>query len=204
MKLVYYFILSLFLIVASCSSSNNQIENIHKTEKLYEEAEFFWTSFTDLCGKKYSGTLLEKNHDDVIFTGKPLFLDIIKCTKDTIFLAFHVGDDHSRVLTLTIKGKGFELKHIHKQKDGQVEARSNYGGHTINKGLAEIQYFAADQETAIMSANAAGNIWWIELKAKNKLVYNLKRVGTDRNMSVEFDLSQPLDITLPTPWGWSF
>lgn len=204
MKLIYYFFVLLIFVMVCCSPSNNQIDsNVIRTERPYEEVEFFWTNLSDLCGNKYKGKLTKRNHDDVTFTGKELYLDVIKCNKDSVFLAFHVGDDHSRILVLSIKGRGLNLKHIHTQENGEEEVRSNYGGYTINKGLAEIQYFPADQETSIMSANAAGNIWWIELKDNEKLVYNLVRVGTDRKMQVEFDLTNNLDISLPKPWGWS-
>ena len=67
-------------------------------------------------------------------------------------------------------------------------------------GRANIQVFPADEETAELIPAAATNVWWVTLD-KEIFSYNLKRIGSKSNFTVEFDLSKPLD-TPEVPWGW--
>jgi hypothetical protein len=47
---------------------------------------------------------------------------------------------------------------------------------------------------------AAANVWWITLD-KTSFTYNLRRIGSDRLFTVQFDLTK--EVPVPTaPWGW--
>ena len=75
-----------------------------------------------------------------------------------------------------------------------------YGGTSTNIGLPTIQFFPADQETADLIPYASMNVWWITLN-ETSFTYNLKRIGTDRLFSIEFDLTKTVE-TPSTHWGW--
>jgi hypothetical protein len=75
-----------------------------------------------------------------------------------------------------------------------------YGGTALNYGLANMQVFPADQETADLIPAATGNVWWVCL-TDSVFTYNLKRLGTDREFSLVFDLTSPVEIP-EASWGW--
>jgi hypothetical protein len=60
--------------------------------------------------------------------------------------------------------------------------------------------FPADQETATRIAFASTNLWWITLDEKT-FTYNLRRIGSDRLFTVEFNLANPIEFR-KRPWGW--
>lgn len=66
-----------------------------------------------------------------------------------------------------------------------------YGGTTTNTGNAHIQYFPADQETALHIPAAASNLWWVTID-DNEYSYNLQRAGSKTSFNVVFDLSKPV------------
>lgn len=75
-----------------------------------------------------------------------------------------------------------------------------YGGTTSNSGLPGLAVFPADEHTATIIPAAANNIWWITLN-ETAFTYNLRRIGTDRFLSVSFDLTTEIDQPKPS-WGW--
>ncbi len=66
-------------------------------------------------------------------------------------------------------------------------------------GLANIQFFPADQHTASLIPYASNNVWWVTID-KTSFTYNLRRIGTDRFFSVKFDLTKEIEIP-SAPWG---
>ena len=66
---------------------------------------------------------------------------------------------------------------------------------------ATMQVFPADQETVDLLPAAAANVWWITVE-ETKFTYNLRRMGSNRLFTVEFDLTKPLETLPPAPWGW--
>lgn len=158
----------------------------------------FWNSLQDHCGKSYEGTVAEAPENDD-FRGKKLVMHVRSCEENVIRIPFFVGEDRSRTWVLTRVGDRIQLKHDHRHKDGSEDEVTMYGGMTSNPGLANLQVFPADQETAALIPQAASNIWWISLD-DNLFTYNLRRLGTDREFRVEFDLTRPVE-TPPAPWG---
>jgi len=63
-----------------------------------------------------------------------------------------------------------------------------------------MQVFPADEETQKRIPAAFGNVWWITIDAQF-FTYNLRRIGSDRLVSVKFNLSKPVSTPL-APWGW--
>ena len=92
------------------------------------------------------------------------------------------------------------LKHDHRHEDGTEDQVTQYGGESPNVGLENLQMFPADSETAKRISYASTNVWWLTL-AEKTFSYNLRRIGSDRVFTVEFDLSKPI-IFNKKPWGW--
>ena len=164
-----------------------------------DPATQFWNNLEQHCGKAFEGQVVEAPENDD-FRGKKLVMHVRSCEENLIKIPFFVGEDKSRTWVLTKIGGRIELKHDHRHEDGTEDEVTMYGGTTSNHGLAELQVFPADQETADLLPLAASNVWWITLD-KNTFTYNLRRIGTDRYFSVAFDLSKPV-ATPAAPWGW--
>lgn len=162
-------------------------------------AEEFWYNLLDHCGKTYEGTItVGMGNDD--FEGKKLIMHIRSCQENEIKIPFFVGEDKSRTWILRLQDGKIQLKHDHRKPDGSEDKITQYGGTNSNTGLANIQVFPADKETAELIPAAATNVWWITLD-EDIFSYNLKRIGSKSNFTVEFDLTKPLD-TPEAPWGW--
>ena len=118
----------------------------------------------------------------------------------SIRIPFFVGKDKSRTWVFTMsKNNLITLKHDHRHKDGSEDKITQYGGSNPNTGLATIQFFPADQETANLIPYASNNVWWVTID-KTSFTYNLRRVGTGRLFSVKFDLTKEIK-TPSAPWG---
>jgi len=178
------------LIVLSFSASFSQEKS---------EAEQFWNSLQNLCGKSFEGKL-ELPLNDEQFGGKKLIMHIRSCNDEVIKIPFFVGEDKSRTWVLTYENDRITLKHDHRHKDGTEDEITMYGGTTTNSGQATIQVFPADQETKTLIPAASTNVWWITLN-KTEFTYNLKRLGTPRVFRIVFDLTKVVENP-EAPWGW--
>lgn len=127
-------------------------------------------------------------------------MHVRSCEDGRIRIPFFVGDDKSRIWVLTFENDRIQLKHDHRHQNGSEDKVTQYGGKTSNSGLANIQFFGADQQTSDMIPYASNNVWWITLDGRT-FTYNLRRIGSDRLFSVCFDLNMPV-ATPAAPWGW--
>jgi len=162
-------------------------------------AQQFWNNLKSHCGNAYEGIVLEapKNDD---FRGKKLTIYLRDCEENTIRIPFSVGENKSRTFVLSMQNDRIQLKHDHRHEDGTSDKVTMYGGTTTNTSSANIQFFPADQETTDLIPYAATNVWWITLE-ENSFTYNLRRIGTDRLFSIQFDLTKPVE-TPSDHWGW--
>lgn len=158
----------------------------------------FWKQLQSLCGKAFAGEVSDTAGNGA-FVNKLLVMHVHSCNDSTIRIPFFVGDDRSRTWVLTLSNDRILLKHDHRHKDGNPDSITMYGGLSTNSGLAEIQFFPADQQTVDMLPEAAGNIWWMTLNKKH-FSYNLRRVNTARVFTVRFALSIPVSVP-GDPWG---
>lgn len=152
------------------------------------------------CGKSYEGHIIAGAKVGDGFTGERLIMQVLSCGKDQIKIPFYVGEDQSRTWVLTFKDDRVELKHDHRNQDGTDEEVTMYGGISPNTGHADLQFFPADQETCDMIDYACNNAWWMTID-ETSFSYNLKRIGTDRQFTVVFDLTKPVKFD-KKPWGW--
>lgn len=160
----------------------------------------FWKNLESICGKAFEGEMVEGAEDDIFRTEK-LIMHVRSCEDNMIRIPFLVGDDLSRTWVLTMQENGrILLKHDHRHEDGSEDEVTQYGGEASNTGSSRMQVFPADQETTDLLPYAASNVWWIELEAGEYFTYNLRRIGTDRFVSVKFDLTKEVE-TPPAPWG---
>ncbi len=156
-----------------------------------------------LCGKAYEGRIVSPPVPaDASFAGQRLVMHIRECTRDTIRIPFHVGDDHSRTWVVTRTATGLRLKHDHRHRDGSEDKLTQYGGDSTTPPSAARQLFPADAFTKALltrEGNTAGaaNVWALEL-AGTTFAYELRR--PNRFFRVDFDLTRPVGPP-PPPWG---
>jgi len=164
----------------------------------------FWSSLQGLCGGSFAGTVLRDTPEtpDNAFAGVDLVMHVRECAEGEIRIPFHVGEDRSRTWVLTRLPEGIRLKHHHLHDDGTPDAVHLYGGDTAERGTSERQEFPADAFTAELLPAAATNVWTMEVIPGRTFAYGLRRVVTDREFWVEFDLTRPVE-TPPAPWGAS-
>jgi len=152
------------------------------------------------CGKAYEGMITAGGKAGDGFTGEKLVMHVRSCEEKIIRVPFFVGEDKSRTWVLSLQEDNrILLKHDHRKKDGSEEEVTQYGGMTSNTGLADIQFFPADQFTSNLIPLASTNVWWFTLN-DTSMTYNLRRIGSDRVFTVEFDLTKEVD-TPEAPWG---
>ena len=159
----------------------------------------FWNTLSLHCGKSYEGKLIT-TPEPKDFKDKLLTIHFFQCTDSVIRVPLVVGDNRSRTWVFTLLEEGIQLKHDHRHEDGSEDKVTQYGGATSNTGFDNLQYFPADQETANLIPYAAGNIWWVTVN-DSTLTYNLRRINSDKPISIEFDLTKQVDAP-KAPWGW--
>ena len=164
----------------------------------------FFTAVSKLCGNAYSGTITVDNDPSDSFSNKALVMHVRRCNETQLQIPFHVGDDASRTWLITKTGSGLSLKHDHRHSDGTEDALTQYGGHTVDAGWAQVQSFPADQyskELFVENAipQSVGNTWQMYIYPE-RFTYRLIRQG--REFRVDFDLSKPVEAP-PAPWGYS-
>lgn len=161
----------------------------------------FWSALRLLCGQAFEGRLVEYTPADSALVGQPLVLDIWQCYAGEVRLAFHVGDDHSRVWLIQPTGDGLRLTHAMHEPDGEPLPFSGYGGDTWSPGSPEVQQFRADEGTVARVPSAAGTIWTLELWPDERITYSLRSPGGG-SFRVDFDLDRRVPRP-PAPWGFT-
>ncbi len=171
---------------------------IYCSTLLAQPSQDFWSSLEKICGKAYEGKVLEAPEDDEFRTQR-LVMHVRSCQEGEIRIPFFAGEDRSRTWVFTMEDEIITLKHHHRHKDGSEDEITQYGGTASNHGTSTIQTFPADVFTANLIPAAASNVWWIEIEEGKSFTYNLRRLGTERYFSIQFDLTKEIE-TPPAPW----
>ena len=163
----------------------------------------FFDAISALCGNAYSGTVTVDNDSSDSFANKKLIMHVRRCDEVQLQIPFHVDEDASRTWVITKTGSGLSLKHDHRHSDGTEDVLTQYGGHTIDAGWAQVQSFPADQyskELFVENAipQSVGNTWQMYIYPE-RFTYRLIRQG--REFRVDFDLTKPVEAP-PAPWGY--
>ncbi|NNF67615.1 MAG: hypothetical protein HKM98_08910 [Gammaproteobacteria bacterium] len=163
----------------------------------------FFDAISKHCGKAYAGIITVDNQPSDSFANKKLIMHVRRCSETQLQIPFFVGDDASRTWLITKTGSGLSLKHDHRHEDGSEDALTQYGGHTLDAGWAQVQSFPADQyskELFVENAipQSVGNTWQIYIYPE-RFSYRLIRQG--REFRVDFDLTKPVEAP-PAPWGY--
>jgi hypothetical protein len=159
----------------------------------------FWENLKSHCGKAYEGTITAGGKEGDGFVGEKLVMHVRSCEEKTIRIPFFVGEDKSRTWVLSLQEDNrILLKHDHRHKDGSEEEVTQYGGLSSNTGLPDIQFFPADQHTSNLIPLASTNVWWFTID-DSSITYNLRRIGSDRLFTVQFDLTKEIE-TPGAPW----
>jgi hypothetical protein len=161
-------------------------------------ADSFLAALRAHCGQAYEGRIIDPQPADTALARQRLVMHVRSCSRDTIRIPFHVGDDRSRTWVLTRTADGIRLKHDHRHEDGTEDRVTQYGG-DARGGTASRQEFPADAFTATLIPAAATNVWTVEV-TPSLFAYQLRRESTDRRFRVEFDLGRPVAAP-PAPWG---
>ena len=193
-----------FAFVIDSAGSNLNVSadfqnSIFINEEIEDPVREFWGRLCALNGKAFEGRLAHAPANDD-FAGKRLVMHVLYCDENTILIPFNVGNDLSRTWIFTYKNGRIQLKHDHRKQDGSHDEDTMYGGTTANSGLSGVQMFPADEDTRQIIPAAFSNAWWVTVDEKS-YTYNLRRMGTDRHFSVEFNLEKEID-TPPPSWGW--
>ena len=169
--------------------------------RLAPAQEAFWAALRAHCGRAYEGrvALSAGSAGDTAMAGKRLVMHVRQCGAGEIRVPFHVGEDRSRTWVVTRTPTGLRLKHDHRHEDGKPDSVTWYGGDTRGPGAAHAQSFPADAHTASLNPLFRTNVWTMEIE-RERFVYDLVRVGTNRRFRVEFDLTRAVPAP-PPPWG---
>lgn len=158
----------------------------------------FIQAFKPHLGKYYEGTIVAGGKEGDGFTGKRLLMQIMSYSDHEVKVPFFVGEDKSRTWIFSWNNNRVKLKHDHRKPDGTADKITFYGGTATNEGTNQMQMFPADAETEQLIDHAAYNVWWVTID-QTKFSYNLRRIGSDRIFSVEFDLTKPVRSDFK-PW----
>ncbi len=164
-------------------------------------ADSFFTRLQQHCGFIYEGVIKAGGRAGDGFTGEKLYVQLLSCQPDALYLPFYAGSNKSRTWIIKKAGSFLRLKHIHMHEDGSEDKVSGYGGTATNSGNSNIQVFPADAFTCNLLPYACSNVWWFTL-TDEELTYNLRRMGSDRVFTVSFNLKKPVQDMPLLPWGW--
>ncbi|WP_273021576.1 hypothetical protein [Rheinheimera sp.] len=162
----------------------------------------FFNNLAALCGKAFAGNVSVDTPSSDGFNDR-LIMHVRKCTGNQLQIPFHVGDDHSRTWIITKTGSGLSLKHDHRQKNGEYDQSTMYGGHTVDAGWANVQSFPADQYSKELFARLGNpqsnsNIWQMYIYPQT---FSYRMIREGREFRVDFDLTKPVTLP-PVPWGY--
>lgn len=161
----------------------------------------FWSSLRSLCGQAFEGRLVEASVADSAALAAPLALEVWQCYSDEIRLAFHVGDDHSRVWLISPTADGLSIEHSLHGPDGEPLPYSGYGGTTDSPGTATTQLFRPDDETLADVPSSTGTEWILEVVPRERITYRLRSPAAG-DFRVDFDLGRRTGRQ-PAPWGYT-
>ncbi|MCV2883713.1 hypothetical protein OE749_03225 [Aestuariibacter sp. AA17] len=162
----------------------------------------FFEKLKTLCNKSFAGEVTVDSSKSSSFANKPLKMHVRTCEENKIEIPFYVGSNASRTWIITKSAKGLTLKHDHRHRDGSEDTLTQYGGHTIDEGWAQVQSFPADDFSKSLFVengipDSIDNTWQLYIYP-DKFTYRLKREG--REFSAVFDLTKTID-TPPAPWS---
>jgi hypothetical protein len=183
--------IALALSLSSCSSPGSDIP-----------AVAFWNELRTLCGRSFFGTPIQVSPLDSAVVGQTLILNVWQCWNEEVRIAFHVGNDHSRVWVLAWDQERLTLHHSVHTAGGQPADFTNYGGQATEDGTAFRQTFVPDQETLVRFQTARGSSWTLELVPNERLTYAFDPGLATQRFRIDFDLRSPAPRP-PSPWGWT-
>jgi hypothetical protein len=162
----------------------------------------FWNALRRLCGRSFPGQLATVTGSDTVLVGQPLVLNVWQCYHRELRLAFHAGNDHSRVWLITSNKERLRLAHAVHDSAGTALPFSGYAGDALESGTAERQVFHPDVSTLTRVPAARGTSWVLELKPGQRLSYALHAPDGGVRFRVDFDLRQRSPRP-PPPWGYT-
>ena len=168
-----------------------------------DPADLFFARLAQLCGKAYAGRVVSTDASDADMARQRLVMHVRECTRDTIRIPFHVGDNRSRTWVISRTAAGLRLKHDHRHEDGTEDKLTQYGGDSVAPGTESRQLFPADGFSKDLFQGqsipqSVTNVWAVEVEPGRLFAYELRRPG--RFFRTEFNLTRPV-APPPPPWG---
>lgn len=195
MKAVSTYLLFVLLILGSCTMKQQQTttEETDNTTLLSSEEQAFINNLRTLCGKSFAGEQTYMAEGRESWAHFDFVMHVTVCEDDSVFIPFHLSDDHSRTWQFLVEDERLRFRHDHRHEDGSPEDQTLYGGYADGNGSAFVQYFPADAYTKELLNDTLGRKWTIILaedlsSMKYQLSYHDQLIfeGT-------FDLSNPLE-----------
>jgi len=155
------------------------------------------------CGKAYKGEVVRYNESDDAWRSAELILHIRDCSDHEIKMPLHVGENRSRILSVTKTAEGLRLKHDHRHADGHPDAVTLYGGDTVrgaDLSAQSVAFLVDDFSIKMFKENgltaSVTNVWHMGAE-EGSFTYRLTR--KNRDFMINFDLSKPVQIP-PAAW----
>lgn len=157
------------------------------------QAKFF-DSVKALCGKAFSGGIIEDTANSAAYGGKKFILHIRDCSDSQIKMPLHIDDNSSRILILTKSdaksGGSIKLQHDHRHSDGSSDDLTLYGGSTSSAGTPNNQAFPESAESIeITKTYGKGRTYpsvWSIILGTEDIVYQVVRPGRTIKIQVKF------------------
>ncbi len=168
----------------------------------------FFNQIKALCGKAFSGGIVQDTSNSMAYRGKKFILHIRDCSDTQIKMPLHIDDNSSRILILTKRdtksGVSIKLQHDHRHQDGTSDDLTLYGGSTTDSGTVHIQDFPESAESIeLTKAHAPTRTWpsvWSIHLSSDDIVYQVVRPG--RTIQTKFKLSNTV-ANPPKAWDLS-
>ncbi|MDQ3310228.1 MAG: hypothetical protein M3497_08890, partial [Gemmatimonadota bacterium] len=100
----------LFCMIGLAVVLNGCVIRPPETPAPQEAQDAFWARLQRLCGRAYTGTLVQGSPADTAFAGKQLVMHVRQCSDREIRIPFHAGEDRSRTWILTRTEAGLRMK----------------------------------------------------------------------------------------------
>ena len=179
-------------LIAMCSCGSRDGQAVLGTELLNPEEQAFFNNLAQLCGQSFEGQQEYMHEGRESWEDMHFVMHVTVCENDSIYLPFHIDDDHSRTWMFLVEDGKLRFRHDHRDPDGTPQRSTMYGGYADGNGTAFRQYFPADDYTIDNRLSSPSSVWIVEL-AEDMSTYSYSlHAGDTKIFKASFDLTNPL------------
>jgi len=178
------------LLLNSCGLRSDDATLGTELENPTEQA--FFNNLAQLCGQSFEGQQEYMREGRESWEDMHFVMHATVCENDSIYLPFHIDDDHSRTWMFLVEDGKLRFRHDHRDPDGTPQRSTMYGGYADDNGTAFRQYFPADDYTIDNRLSSPSSVWIVEL-AEDMSTYSYSlHAGDTKIFKASFDLTNPL------------